>query len=112
MGAFSYSLYLIHGLVVYVGIVLFDRFHISGRNELILCLTLLPTVSIATGYSFYLLVEKRFQSRGFAQIQGQQPRIAVGQIAVDPVLSLGWAGGVQNPSGCESDSPFRFQERC
>jgi peptidoglycan/LPS O-acetylase OafA/YrhL len=62
LGSFSYSLYLVHGLMVYVGIVLLDHFHIAGRRELILCLTLFPALSIGAAYLFYLLVEKRFQT--------------------------------------------------
>ena len=60
-GSFSYSLYLIHALVIYVAIVLLDHFKIAGTRELVLCLTVLPAACIGAGYLFYLAVEKRIQ---------------------------------------------------
>jgi peptidoglycan/LPS O-acetylase OafA/YrhL len=62
-GAFSYSLYLIHALVVYVAIVLMVHYRITGKRELILCLTALPAFCIAAGYVFFLAVEQRVMHR-------------------------------------------------
>ncbi len=75
-GAFSYSLYLIHALVVYVAVVLMDHYRISGTRELIICLTALPAICIATGYVFYLAIEKRVMRRSVragSPVQPPQP---------------------------------------
>jgi peptidoglycan/LPS O-acetylase OafA/YrhL len=60
-GSFSYSLYLIHALVIYAAIVLLDHYKISGNRELLICFTVLPALCIGVGYLFYLAVEKRVQ---------------------------------------------------
>lgn len=58
LGTISYSLYLVHALVIYAAIVVFDHYHIDGRRELLLCFTVLPAFCIACGYLFYLCIEK------------------------------------------------------
>ncbi len=58
LGTFSYSLYLIHALVIYVAIAAFDHYGMRGKRELLLCFTALPALCIACGYLFYLCIEK------------------------------------------------------
>lgn len=59
LGDISYSLYLIHGLVLIVLLGLFKRFNIntSGHQTSILIFEVLISVSVA--YVFYILVERR-----------------------------------------------------
>ncbi len=63
-GECSYSLYLVHALVIYVAIVLLDHYKIGGKRELAICVTALPLICVSAGYAFYLALEKRITHRG------------------------------------------------
>ena len=77
LGTFSYSLYLVHGIILNLTEALFAAVHLSATLMFVARLCVGIPLSVLCAYGFFVLVERRFLSTpAAARVQTEQKSLA------------------------------------